>query len=363
MEWWSPGSRNGSLRNTVAKLSTGFGDNQIIRDELRANALLSSPYAALQLLDMGDFMETRNVNLKEGLRRFTWVLSMAGGLIGGLSIQAAVAAQHRRFHFEDRVFVFLVGGLACFLLVWIIYHSIRWIQKGLQYSEPPNGDSSASIASPKADGAALNSADNTITQPDQTSFSTPPEPIDTVSESTAADCADSPAKAQDLEVDEAVDNMTERTPDGMDEVKDEPDSVGGLGGWLLVFGFLIGLALFFGPFGLYSSVTVASSPLLPSEAASLLWVDIVANTGLYVYLVIVAAHFFRLKRTAPLVIKRYLKTRFIVYIFILLLEVSMDVPEFWVVTLLMLLVSGLMMAIWIPYFNRSQRVKRTFVRA
>jgi hypothetical protein len=134
----------------------------------------------------------------------------------------------------------------------------------------------------------------------------------------------------------------------------------GIGGWLL----LPALALTVGPVA--QSVNLSRAWELRSQffAAGLgrvYTLELLVDLGLFVFLLITAARFFRKKRTAPATFLAFLSTRLIVSAILLLIESRAGLAAFATVQIGNVLASAAVAGLWGWYFTSSRRVKATFV--
>jgi hypothetical protein len=143
-------------------------------------------------------------------------------------------------------------------------------------------------------------------------------------------------------------------PDGAQPPAPEP-----IGGWLVLpaIGLILSPILSVG--GIVMNLVMFDR--LPSRYEGVAAMEIVVGLGLTVFMIVAAVRFFAKKRNTPGTMIALMATALVANGILLLLGIGSGGGEMAGAMALGFVRSLIASAIWIPYFNVSQRVKRTFV--
>jgi hypothetical protein len=134
----------------------------------------------------------------------------------------------------------------------------------------------------------------------------------------------------------------------------------GIGGWLLVPA--LGLAI--GPVAESLSLSRAwelRSQFVSAGLGRVYTLELLVDLGLFVFLLIAAARFFRKKRSAPATFLAFLSARLVVSAILLVIEWRAGLAAFAAAQVGNVLSAAAVAGLWGWYFTSSRRVKATFV--
>ena len=146
-------------------------------------------------------------------------------------------------------------------------------------------------------------------------------------------------------------------------------NLSGFGGWLipLVIGIPIGLLT--RGIDVIATLSAAQRYIFSGGLNKVyLYMDLIINTGLFVYLWIVAGSFFQKKTLAPEIIIHFLTAQFVLSLLLFLAGLVTHSDSRWLDENVWLYFSrnnfvayGIVALIWTQYFRKSNRVKATFI--